>query len=99
METTCARPECGKSFLKSVHNQKYCEPECCRLATNKRLIEQYHERKDIMRGGKNGRVCSRKACDTILSRYNTETICESCKLKRFRKRLERWGWDTSDFDE
>lgn len=94
-DALCAREECATSFTKSVHNQIYCSPECCKIVTNKRLVEQYHERKNT--SGK-GRVCNRKDCSTILSRYNKELICELCKFKRFRRRLDRWGWDTSDFD-
>lgn len=92
----CSRDECQEIFIKAVHNQKYCSPECCRLATNQRLMEQYHEKKSIRNG--NQRVCSKKDCDTILSKYNKENICESCKIKRFMRRLERWGWDVESMD-
>lgn len=77
-------------YVKSVHNQKYCSPECCRIATNARLIQQYHDRKAQKSGGK--RVCKRKDCNTILSMYNTDDICGACQEKRLDKRLKRWGW-------
>lgn len=91
--TICAREECEAPFLKAVHNQLYCGPECTRIATNERLIRQYHEKKARKQKGK--RICSRKGCDTILSQYNKEPICETCKTARFLKRLKSWGWDTS----
>lgn len=91
----CAREDCEQSYYKAVHNQKYCSPECCRVVTNRRLIDQYHARKSKGKKGKE-RICNRKDCTTILSSYNSENICESCKTKRLHKRLERWGWNVGD---
>lgn len=95
--STCDREECDMGFLKAVHNQKYCSPECCRLATNQRLVEQYHAKRKA-RSGESKRVCNRKDCDTILSKYNKESICEHCKTKRFVKRLQKWGWEVTEED-
>jgi uncharacterized paraquat-inducible protein A len=39
------------------------------------------------------RVCDSKNCDTILSSYNKEDICERCKRERYINRLVSWGWD------
>lgn len=75
----CAREVCVESFDKKTHNQKYCSDECCRLATNERIMEKYYERRD-QRQGKT-RFC--RACDvTKLSRYNDSQVCSACKTKR-----------------
>ena len=93
---TCARSECQNTYIKAVHNQIYCSPECCKIATNQRLLARYHENKRKIKNGK--RICIKKDCDTLLSQYNKENICENCKLKRLRNRLKRWGWNVSDMD-
>jgi len=75
----CANKEClnGKEFTPKTHNQKYCSDECCRIATNRRIMEKYYEKKAIRRGAK--RLC--KKCDSRLSRYNESNICASCQKK------------------
>jgi hypothetical protein len=74
----CSNKECSKEFENKTHNQKYCSDECCRIATNKRIMEKYYEKKAI----KNGltRIC--KKCSVKLSRYNTTSICTSCDKKK-----------------
>ena len=89
-EIVCANPECNAGFLPLVHNAIYCSPECRRIMTNKKVLSKYYEKKEAKNGK---RVCANKICDTILSRYNKENICESCKTKRLIKRLGGWGWD------
>jgi hypothetical protein len=42
----CSNKECSKDFDAKTHNQKYCSDECCRVATNKRIMEKYYEKKD-----------------------------------------------------
>lgn len=75
----CARPDCGAFYEKKTHNQKYCGTECCRIATNKRIMEKYYARQAQRQG--RARYCSE--CQTTrLSRYNDSTICSSCELKR-----------------
>lgn len=73
----CANKECAKEFEAKTHNQKYCTEECCRLATNKRIMEKYYEKKAIRNGAV--RVCKR--CQTKLSRYNDSVLCVSCSRK------------------
>ena len=80
----CARAECGKEFHKTTHNQKYCSNECCRIETNRKIMEKYHERAAIKRGKK--RPC--KSCGSPLSRYNEGKICGACEV---RKRNENVG--------
>lgn len=74
----CARAECGKSFTKTTHNQKYCTNECCRLETNRKIMEKYHERAAIKRGKK--RACA--DCGATLSRYNEGKICGACQTTK-----------------
>lgn len=73
----CANTECAKNFDSKTHNQKYCSDECCRLATNKRIMENYYEKKAIKKGAI--RLC--KKCKAQLSRYNSDQICSSCVKK------------------
>ena len=74
----CANKECSKEFEPKTHNQKYCTEECCRVATNRRIMEKYYEKKAIRNGAL--RVC--KKCHTQLSRYNDSSLCVSCNRKK-----------------
>lgn len=71
----CSNSECAKDFEAKTHNQKYCSDECCRVATNKRIMEKYYEKKAI----KNGALRKCKRCSIKLSRYNQNNICSSCE--------------------
>lgn len=71
----CANTECGKEFTAKTHNQKYCTDECCRVATNKRIMDKYYERKAI----RNGAIRPCKKCKAQLSRYNKSNICSVCE--------------------
>lgn len=73
----CANKECSKDFEPKTHNQKYCTDECCRVATNRRIMEKYYEKKAI----RNGASRSCKKCKSQLSRYNETAICASCQKK------------------
>jgi hypothetical protein len=73
---TCAYKECGKVFEPSTHNQRYHTSECCRLATNARIMENYYEKKSRRQG--RVRVCSASDCHTLLSRYNEDSVCSKC---------------------
>jgi len=73
----CANTECAKEFGSKTHNQKYCSDECCRVSTNKRIMEKYYEKKAIKKGAV--RLC--KKCKSQLSRYNSDEICSSCTKK------------------
>lgn len=79
-DRVCARTECAKDFAPKTHNQRYCSDECCRLATNKRIMEKYYERKNRRKGGT--RICSSSGCATILNRYNDSEICALCLTKK-----------------
>lgn len=72
----CAREGCDVVFEKKKHNQKYHDNECCRVATNSKIKENYHERR-AQRLGKT-RMC--KSCKvTKLSRYNDAQTCAACQ--------------------
>lgn len=71
----CANKECAKEFDAKTHNQKYCCDECCRVATNKKIMEKYYEKKAIRSGAK--REC--RVCKSRLSRYNQSKICAKCE--------------------
>jgi uncharacterized protein (UPF0371 family) len=71
MSNLCAY--CNDSFERKTHNQKYCDEECCRKATNERIMRRYYEKRDNRKGKE--RMCSHKDCTTRLSRYNEETVC------------------------
>jgi hypothetical protein len=71
----CFNSDCKKDFEPKTHNQKYCSDECCRVATNKRIMEKYYEKKAIRNGA--FRAC--KKCNVSLSRYNQSTLCSSCE--------------------
>lgn len=71
----CANKECAKEFNSKTHNQKYCSDDCCRIATNRRIMEKYYEKKAI----KNGAYRSCKKCGIKLSRYNQSNKCSICE--------------------
>ena len=71
----CLNKECSKDFTPKTHNQKYCSDSCCRIATNKRIMEKYYEKKAI----KNGALRNCKRCKSKLSRYNQNEICSTCE--------------------
>ena len=82
----CANKECGKEFEPKTHNQKYCTDECCRIATNRRIMEKYYEKKAIRNGAARG--C--KKCGAQLSRYNESNLCSICNRAEnqdYRSRL------------
>jgi hypothetical protein len=70
----CLNSECSIKFEPKTHNQKYCSDECCRVATNKRIMEKYYEKKAI----KNGAPRKCKGCPGLLSRYNSDPYCAKC---------------------
>jgi hypothetical protein len=71
----CANKECAKEFSSKTHNQKYCSDECCRIATNRRIMEKYYEKKAI----RNGALRKCKKCKVKLSRYNQNEMCSVCE--------------------
>jgi hypothetical protein len=70
----CARQGCELQFVSKTHNQKYHDAECCRLATNAKIMEKYYDKRAQRLGEK--RYCT--ACGNELSRYNSSNRCNSC---------------------
>ena len=75
----CFNKDCQKEFDAKTHNQKYCCDECCRVATNKRIMEKYYEKKAI-RNGTVIRKC--KKCKTQLSVYHNQDVCSVCEKRK-----------------
>lgn len=86
----CSNDICKKEFTAKVYNTIYCSPECRKVVTNKKLLENYYKKKE---NKTRKRVCVTKKCSTVLSTYNQEDICEQCKNERYIQRLIGWGWD------
>lgn len=74
----CENKGCEVEFVKKTHNQRYHDDECCRLATNAKIMEKYYARRAQKLGL--ARACTE--CGTKLSRYNPDTVCNSCSLNR-----------------
>ena len=79
----CANDGCTVEFSRSAHNQKYCSPECLRIATNKRFREKYHEAKASMQSGP--KICE---CGSRLSKYNRGDLCALCETKSRSKMVK-----------
>lgn len=63
--------------------------ECCRIATNRRIMEKYYEKKAIRNGA--FRAC--KKCKSSLSRYNNSLTCAACEKKISQSnRSKLLGW-------
>lgn len=77
----CANQECKKVYTPQTHNQKYCCAECCRVATNARIKQKYHENKARLRG--KNRKCD--SCGSQLSRYNRGDTCSLCQSREEEK--------------
>lgn len=73
--------ECKNDFEFKTHNQKYCSPQCCRIATNKRIMDKYYAKKARLAGETN--LCG---CGAVLSRYSTDTVCISCHTKKRKQK-------------
>lgn len=74
----CARTGCEKLYTKKTHNQKYCSDECCRIATNAKIMERYYENKRRRSGAP--RTCH--TCGSKLSKYNLKDECSSCEANK-----------------
>lgn len=79
----CHYELCGVKFVAKTHNMKYCSDECCKLATNRRIMRKYYESKARKAGAV--RKCD---CGTILSRYNEKKICSSCEAKMVKSKKQ-----------
>jgi len=69
--------ECGNDFEFKTHNQKYCSGQCCRVATNKSIMEKYYAKKARLSGKE--RLCE---CGCRLSMYSPDSICTLCQQQK-----------------
>jgi hypothetical protein len=75
----CENTGCTTLFVKKTHNQRYHDDECCRLATNAKIMEKYYAK----RAQRLGHIRYCNMCRvTRLNRYNSEQTCGSCLSKR-----------------
>lgn len=80
----CAQDDCENEFVRTKPaNKKYCSPECCRIQTNRKIMEKYYQKRAQLRGEE--RICN-KCQVTKLSRYNEKTICSSCETEANKAR-------------
>lgn len=75
--------ECQQEFEFKTHNQKYCSNQCCRVATNKRIMEKYYQKRKRLAGEE--RACE---CGAPLSKYNASDICIVCERKEVKQKTE-----------
>lgn len=73
-QITCENIGCNIVFIKKTHNQRYHDDECCRLATNAKIMEKYYQRRAQKLG--HARYCDK--CASKLSKYNSDSTCNSC---------------------
>jgi len=79
---------CEEIFIPHRHNMLYCNPACCKIATNKKVIRRYHEKKQK----KNSSIRHCSECLTVLSKYNGNDRCYVCMRRveeEKRKRILR----------
>lgn len=81
-ELVCARQGCVEPFVSKTHNQKYHDDECCRLATNAKIMQKYYDKKARKEGKE--RRCG--TCSVKLSAYNPDTTCNSCQQRSEKAR-------------
>lgn len=65
---------CGAEFEAATANQIYCSPEHTRQASNKKIIQRYHEKKKTKT---QERLCD--TCGNKLSKYNPDDTCSPCQ--------------------
>jgi hypothetical protein len=90
----CGNKDCAIEFEPKTHNQKYHNDECCRIATNKKIMEKYYEKKAI----RSGAIRECRYCKARLSRYNQSTVCSKCEknnVSRHRNTIKRMIDDAS----
>lgn len=75
----CAFDECNNTFdpAKTRQGQKYCSVSCTRKANNKRGLERYYKRKEMIASGER-RECKSPHCKTIVRRTSESEYCDPC---------------------
>lgn len=78
----CENDGCEVVFIKKTHNQRYHDDECCRLATNAKIMQKYYAKRAQRLGLP--RHC--EECGAKLSRYNSDPVCNPCTLRHNEER-------------
>lgn len=68
---------CDTQFETDITYQIYCSPECRESATKEKISQRYLQVKRERRMKKERRCSS---CNTILSAYNDDTLCDRCTI-------------------
>lgn len=68
---------CSDNFDTQISYQIYCSSECRDFATKEKITQRYLQVRRARRHGKDRRC---QSCNTILSVYNDETICQACEV-------------------
>lgn len=82
----CSNKECLSEFSPKTHNQIYCSDECCKVVTNKKIMDRYYAKKARRNG--TDRRCSECGKD-LLSRYSDNEICSLCVEKQHKSQLNQ----------
>jgi hypothetical protein len=68
---------CDNSFDTQISYQIYCSAECRESATKEKITQRYLQTRRVRRQGKD-RKC--RSCETVLSVYNDDVLCQSCTV-------------------
>jgi hypothetical protein len=68
---------CNNYFETNISYQIYCSAECRELATKEKIADRYAISRRRNRLGKT-RTC--KSCNSRLSAYNDDSICQNCTV-------------------
>lgn len=79
----CSNQECGEEFEPKTHNQIYCSDVCCRIVTNKKMMERYYAKRARKLGIDKTCITCRK---DVISRYSEDVECSLCKMKKDSER-------------
>lgn len=68
---------CDHTFETSISYQIYCSVECRESATKEKIAIRYNQTRRQRRVGKDRRC---KSCNTQLSIYNDNELCDTCTI-------------------
>lgn len=74
-ERVCANEDCNNTYVQTAHNKIYCSDECCKKATNKKIMEKYYAKKHR----RSGALIECDRCSAALSRYSDDHLCAACR--------------------
>ena len=94
----CNNPDCGKEYTPKSHNGKYCSAPCRTIIMNKKILEKYYLKRDRKKSTERF-VCTTNGCETILSKYNNDVICEYHKKVKFHKKMRSLGWSEEQIED